>query len=89
MSFCDEFIEKLKKTLPELCIVRDLIDVGIYRSDQAAYHARKSGTSPDYFKLPHRGIVYPKKGIIEFLEKGKHSFSAPTQSKGKFVRKFK
>src|SRR5260221_4748847 len=72
MTSCDDFIEKAKRTLPELCTTKDLINLGIYKSDQAAYHARKNGLAADHFRMPHGTIVYPKNGIIELLEKSKY-----------------
>ena len=73
MTSCDDFIEKATKVLPELCTTNDLIKLGIYKSAQGATHARQTGRSADYFKLPTGTIVYPKKGIIELLKKSKHS----------------
>lgn len=73
MTACDEFIENARKVLPDLCKTKDLIKLGIYPSEQAAHHARKKGLACDHFKLPHGTIVYPKKGVIDLLEKSKHS----------------
>lgn len=73
MSSCDDFIEKAKKELPDPCSTQDLVRFGIYKSDQAAHHARKNGLAADHFKLPHGTIMYPKKGIIQLLEKSKHT----------------
>jgi hypothetical protein len=73
MTSCDDFIEKAKRTLPELCTTKDLVKFGIYKSEQAAHNARKKGVAADYFKMPHGNLVYPKKGVIELLEKSKHS----------------
>ena len=69
MNSCDEFIENAKRTLPVRCTVKDLIDLGIYKSDQAAAYARKNGTSPDFFKMPNRTVMYPKSGVISYLMK--------------------
>ena len=60
-------IEYLYDTLPEVCVVRDLIKVGFYRTPQAAYAARKRGDGPPAIRLPGRGIVYLKDGIIEYV----------------------
>lgn len=72
MNSCDEYITRLANTLPEICSTKHLIEIGIYRSEQSACYARKHGLSPDYFKIPLRGVCYPKKGVIDFLEKCKH-----------------
>ncbi len=71
MNSCDDFIEKAKKNLPDLCSVKDLIALGIYRSEQAAAYARKKSIGPDFFKLPHRTVIYPKIGVINYLTKMK------------------
>lgn len=72
MKSCEDYIKKASTVLPDLCKTKDLVKLGIYSSEQAAHNARKKGLAPDYFKMAHGNIVYPKKGIIEFLEKSKH-----------------
>lgn len=69
MSTDKKFILKLEEILPELVTAKDLVKIGIYRTEQAAYSARQKGKSPPYIRIPSRGIVYPKQGIIDFLEK--------------------
>lgn len=69
MNACEDYIEAINKVLPDICTTKDLIKIGIFKSDQAAAYARKEGLSPDYFKLPTKTIFYPKKGVIEFLRK--------------------
>lgn len=71
MSACDDFIKRLKNTLPETCSVQNLIDIGLFTSDQSARLARQSGDTPSYFKLRAR-IMYPKGAVLEWLEKRKH-----------------
>jgi hypothetical protein len=73
MSSCDQFIERAKRELPDLCTTSDLVKMGIFKSAQAASYARKKGMSSDYFKLPTGLVVHPKQGIIELLENAKHS----------------
>lgn len=72
MKICNLFVECLRQKLPELASVKDLIDNGIYRSAQAACTARRMGKCPPYIHIPQRGIVYPREGVIEFLEKNSH-----------------
>ena len=67
MEFPKSLMLKIKKKLPELCSVADLMKFGIFNSEQAAYAARKSGNGPACFRLPHRGIVYPREQVIEYL----------------------
>ncbi len=73
MTSCDNFIAKARRDLPDLCSTEDLVRFGIYKSSQAAHHARNQGFAADYFKLPQGTIVYPKEGIINLLENSKHS----------------
>lgn len=77
MEISKSLIANIKRKLPELCSVRDLLKIGIYRSEQAAYSARKSGNCPAHFRLPFRGIVYPRDGVIEFLIKSVESAKQP------------
>lgn len=72
MTACDDFIEKVKRELPELCTTKDLVRLGIYKSPQAASHARKMGFSSPYFKLPTGTVVHPKAGIIQLLTNAKN-----------------
>jgi len=69
MELPKSLIDSLKRRLPALCSVSDLRKLGIYRSDQAAYAARKSGSCPEHFYFPSRGYVYPREAVIEFLKK--------------------
>lgn len=66
---CETFIQSVSARLPELATVNDLINVGIYKTTQAAYGARLKGKGPPYLVIPFRGIVYPRSGVIEFLRK--------------------
>lgn len=71
VSRCDLFIEKISRILPELCSPKDLVKIGIYKTEMGAWHARKKGTSPEFFKLPEGHVLYPKESIIDFLKKAK------------------
>lgn len=68
MELPKSLIDSLKRRLPALCSVSDLRKLGIYRSDQAAYAARKSGKCPEHFYFPSRGYVYPRDAVIDFLK---------------------
>ncbi len=61
-------IRKISKILPELASAKDLVKIGMYRTEQAAYAARTRGECPPFMRIPARGIVYPKIGVIEFLQ---------------------
>ncbi len=71
MNSCDAYIEKLSSTLPDVCTTEDLIDIGIFRSEQTASIARRKGYSPPYFKMKHGAIVYPKESVIQYLRECK------------------
>lgn len=73
MNACDSYIDFVEKKLPELCSVKDLVAIGIFKSEQSAYHARRHGDTPEFFLLPNHRVAYPKIGIIDFLKK--HKFS--------------
>ena len=65
--------------LPEFISGRDLITLGLFRDQKAIHMARKRGYSPDYVYLGRR-IVYPKQGVISFLEQ-LHKSGSNQQSK--------
>lgn len=73
LTTLDEYIEKIIKELPELCSPSDLVRVGLYTDEQAAYRGRVRGDGPPFFKM-HYIVVYPKKGVIEYfkIHKGYH-----------------
>ena len=62
-----EFVDYLTRKLPEICVVKDLVQAGIYSSAQAAYSARRDGIGPKCIRIPCRGFVYPKKCVIDFI----------------------
>lgn len=59
------------ESLPALLSSNDLIKLGLYSSIDAAYVARIRGQSPTFLKLT-RKILYPKQGVIEFIEQRMH-----------------
>ena len=72
MESCKDFLTKLRQCLSDNVTPKELVKYGIYRSEQAAYTARCKGVCPSYFRVPQRGIFYPKEGVINFLEKHAH-----------------
>jgi hypothetical protein len=96
MKAVNILISKIINNVPELATTRDLIKTGLYRSEQAAYMARRQRRSPPWMRLPGLGIVYPRDGIIEFLEKqfattgnwnasNSHSDGQPVNQKNKVM----
>ena len=51
--------------LPEFCSTRDLVKIGFWPTEDAAYSARLKGNSPDYIKIGSK-IMYTKACILEF-----------------------
>lgn len=67
----NEHIEWLKMKLPDLCTVGDLIEYGIFSSDQVAYNARIAGDGPPYYRMRRR-IFYPKIEVIKYMQRNFH-----------------
>ncbi len=66
----DPMEEKTKKTLeqmPEFLTGQNLVDLGLYRSQNMLYHAKKRGQAPDYIQFEHK-ILYPKASVLRFIE---------------------
>ncbi len=55
-------------SLPTFLSPKNLVEIGLYRSIDAACFARLKGISPDYIKL-NRRFLYRKSDIIKFIEK--------------------
>ncbi len=66
MRACEDFLIHLERMLPDLCCDKDLIANGLFRSPQGCWFARKSKQCPEFMKINGR-VVYPKKGVIEWL----------------------
>lgn len=71
MNACDLFIKKIQEKLPDECSAKDLVAVGLFKSEQAAAMARYMHNSPGFFKLGGR-VIYPKDSVIEWLKENKH-----------------
>lgn len=69
MTALEKYMEKLKKELPEICDVTDLVKAGFFTSDQQAYNLRKVKKGPEYIRVNGR-YKYLRDSIIEFLEVG-------------------
>ena len=63
----NSFLERMADVLPDLLSPTDLVKYGIYKSNQAAYEARRKGDCPGFLRIARRGIVYPKESVIKFL----------------------
>ena len=67
MNSLDNFIEMIENQLPDLIRTKELVEIGIYNSPQAAYQARLSKLCPPWLRIPRKGVVYPKAGVVAFL----------------------
>lgn len=63
--------EKIRKhlmdVLPAVCTTRNLIDLGMYKSQTTACIARKRGQGPKALYVPERGYLYEREAVIEYL----------------------
>lgn len=64
---CEEYISYVERELPELASAKDLVRVGIYRCVNTVYSAKRDGHSPAYFQISCRNVMFPKKGVLQFL----------------------
>lgn len=71
MGRCEEYIDYVDRELPKMATTKDLIRVGIYRTDQAAAKARRKKLGPEFFQLNQRVVLYPKAAVIDFLTERK------------------
>lgn len=63
-------IKELLKDMPDLLTTNDLVALGLYSTDKAAYFARRRKiSSPPYIRIGKR-ILYPKAELESFLARG-------------------
>lgn len=67
------------ETLPLFLQVKDLVDLGLYPSENAVYLARRRGDVPDYITFGRR-TVFPRESVIEFLQTGFKKGNIPSKS---------
>lgn len=64
----EEMLLEALKSLPLFLTSKDLVELGFYPSEDAAYLGRVRGNSPDYVKMK-RKILYPKASVVEYVVK--------------------
>lgn len=64
-------MSEIFKTLPDFLRPCDLVSLGLFSSRDALYSARAGGKSPDFIRVGRR-IIYPKAGILDFIERHLH-----------------
>lgn len=63
-------IKEILDKYPDLLTTNDLIKLGLYPSDIAAYAARRRKiSSPPYIQVGKR-VLYPKDELLRFIEEG-------------------
>lgn len=70
------------ESLPEFLTTSQLINIGLYPSNNAAYIARAKGQSPNFIQV-NRKVLYPKSSVLNFIERHMrlHDSSASTTNK--------
>jgi hypothetical protein len=67
MDATSDYLEHVERALPALASTWDLIELGLFGSENAAYRARKRNDGPPYIRVNSRVIRYPKQGVLDFL----------------------
>lgn len=73
--------EEMLSDMPELMLPQDLVKIGLYKTMEALWASRIRGIShPPHIRIGSR-VMYPKRDLIEYLNKA-DTFSGD-QNKGK------
>jgi len=67
MANLEMYIQKIEKQFAPLCTAKDLVNIGLIKSEAMAYHLRKNKRGPAFIKLNNRSILYPRDGVIQYL----------------------
>ena len=73
MNGADAWLRKIADQYPSVLETKDLIEIGLYKTNQSASQARKRGIAPPFFDIEGRGYIYPKEALIEWLKNRKQS----------------
>ena len=65
----EDFLVELGKKLKPLNCPKDLVEVGVFRTEKTAANCRSNGQGPDYIKAKGTGVAYPKKAVLSWLRK--------------------
>lgn len=79
-------IINLLENYPSFLTSEHLVDLGIYKNTDSAYHARTNSHSPPWIKLKHK-VIYPKFGVIDFLVDRMEQESSSSISNNKITAK--
>lgn len=87
MTALEEYLEFLYRKLPIMCRTKDLLQVGLYRSEQAACAARRRGNCPDFIRTNARVVEYPRPAVLAYVKrryiKGKKPPNLPQDQRSK------
>lgn len=67
MDHVKKIIKDILYNLPDLCMVKDLIKVGLFSNDNHASSRRRRNLPPEYFLLSRERILYPKTAVAEWM----------------------
>ena len=68
-----------KDQLPELLSTKDLVNLGFWPYQDAAFLARRKGNSPDFLRIGSK-ILYTKTSVFAFIEKHSRDGSIPYET---------
>lgn len=83
MNPCDDMIDKLTASLPEICTINDLIRAGIVNNRATMEYYRRKKLGPPFLRLSARRIYYPKLGILKWMRENSHAGETKIKSSGK------
>ncbi len=67
MIGCQNFIDQIIASLPEVCRTSDLVTAKVFKSRDAAWRARIHHEGPAYIQLNARNVIYTKESVREWL----------------------
>ena len=62
-----EFIKSLSASLKTLNSPKDLVEMGLSKSEKTLANKRFNGAGPDYIKIKGGGVFYPKNAVLDWL----------------------
>ncbi len=65
----EQFLSDIEQMLKPLNTPKDLIKLGLERSEKTMANKRSAGSGADFVKLPNGRVVYPKEPYLDHLRK--------------------
>lgn len=72
MIGCQNYIDQVISTLPEVCHTSDLVKAKIFKSKNAAWRARAHHQGPAFIQLSEKDVIYTKESVREWLNSRHH-----------------